>query len=124
MDVQPPSDIPAHRPDIAQSWPEGRVASSGSLELTRKQSLEDWGDSLAISVPLGALSPIKTRLDEPAVTPASSFPGFCTAPLCCSSKPLQLNTERSPLPHCPGSVETELESLLGNAVKGVLLGER
>ena len=100
--VQLPADILAHRP-------EGREGHTCNV---MEKPAGNWGNALSVSVSPAVLGPIRTSLDGVDGDSASYT----------HNKPhLEPTTA---LAHCPKSFECELESLMGHAVKGVLLGER
>ena len=113
MDVQLPGDIPAHRPETPLA----------TAQATRQRSLEDWGESLSVSISPMALAPMTCMVPEQLSAPAE---GPCSIPSCFApSQDSIKNLDHELLALSgPKSVETELESLLGHAVKGVLLGEQ
>lgn len=102
MDAELPGNIAAHRPE-----PQTAREDAG-------QSLQAWGESLSVSVAMDALAPLRAPMEGSVLTVHDN-------PLLSRSDGAGHLTGGCAQLHCPVSVESELDGLLGRAVQGVLL---
>ena len=122
-DAQLPDEIPAHRPDTSGLLLASAAAPSALPGCTYPAcldcSLKDWGESLSSAVSPEILIPSKAWVAPEAHCSLQSYISGLS-----SHSKLFSQVSDAPFPsQCPPSVEKELDSLLGNTVQGVLMGD-